>query len=624
MSIVLGEVIQTGKLTYNDNPKNSEGDIMPLGSIKVRLIPNTDVENLKDVYARPITLNYIFTPLNGELVVLLRAPSKDEVAPKSKNITYYYLPYPLNSTDDSVINQLHTLTQRTSNKNGSDTLMRDNPFPPGKTFPFPCRPLAPLQPYEGDLIIQNRGGSSIRLGIGTSNDSQYYKKPQHHKDTKIGDPTFSMTLEPSDPPKKRPVNEDIVEIDGNLSQSKNTKSQKYRVENLSNNFTGIFGGISQKYTKVRLGRARRFETKGIPNFDKPQILIDTSRIVLNAKKDNIFLIAKDKVILEARKFYITTDEHDVDFDELVNRVQELAKELKDLTSAIAVFATPFGPTGPATNLLEVLRTHLLSLRFELLPPNMFIAPPEPRLDSHDFGINNIIPYAISRRLLGSGGGNPKSNANPNIPSIPLDGFVSGQDSYDIQTRKDSIKLLNDVNSKNIELNYDPEKDLPSFIDVDCGLPLSGCGIIVDTNGKQIKCDGDGITTKQKSQESNENSQDNLNSKDLNVKLIDSKDTCNGYLYELTATKFTSTTGISSKVVYTLLLLIGNDDSCKGWYVLDKVIDNNYLVNNESLLTPDTLADKKCLSDIILSKKCSGDDILYNISIKKLTNEVKFN
>lgn len=623
MSIILGEVIQTGKLTYNDNSKNSDGDIMPLGSIKVRLIANTDVENLKDVYARPMTLNYTFFPLNGELVVLLRAPSKDEVGPKSKNITYYYLPYPLNSTDDSVINQLHALTQRTTNKQGG-TLVRDNPFPPGNTFTYPCRPLAPLQPYEGDLIIQNRGGSSIRLGIGTSNNSQYYKKPQHHKDTKLGDPTFSMTLEPPDPPKKRPINEDVTDISGNTSQSKNTKSQKYRVENISNNFTGIFGGISQKYTKVRLGRARRFETKGIPNFDKPQILIDTSRIVLNAKKDNIFLIANDKVILEARKFFITTDEHDVDFDELVNRVQELAKQLKDLTSAMAVFATPFGPTGPATNLVEVLKTYLLSLRFELLPPSMFIAPPEPRLDVHDFGINNIIPYAISRRLLGSGGGNPNSNANPDSPTIPLDGFISGQDSYDIQTRKDSIKLLNNVNSKDVELDYDPEKDLPEFINADCGLPLSGCGIIVDTNGKQIKCDGDGITTKQESKESEDDSQDNLDNKNLNIKLVNSKNTCNGYLYELSAKKFVALTGLTLEVKYVLLLLIGNDDSCKGWYILDKVVDNNYVVNDESILTPDTLADGKCLSNIIMNKKCSGDDILYDTQIKKLTNEVNFN
>lgn len=600
MSIILGEVTQTGKLTYNDNSKNSDGDIMPLGSIKVRLIANTDVENLKDVYARPITLNYIFIPMNGELVVLLRAPSKDEVGTKSKNITYYYLPYPLNSTDDSVINQLHNLTQRTTNKE-SNTLMSENPFPPGNTFSFPCRPLAPLQPYEGDLIIQNRGGSAIRLGVGTSNNPQYYKKPQHHKDSKLGDPTFSMTLEPPDPPKKRPVNEDSNEISGNKSQSKNTKSQKYRVENVSNNITGIFGGISQKYSKVRLGRARRFETKGIPNFDKPQILIDTSRIVLNAKKDNIFLISKDKVILEARKFFITTDEHNVDFDELVNRVQELAKQLKDLTSAMAVFATPFGPTGPATNLVQVLRTYLLSLRFELLPPNMSIAPPEPRLDAHDFGINNIIPYAISRRLLGSEG-----------------------DSSDKQTRKDSIKLLNTENSKDIELDYDPENDLPEFINADCGLPLSGCGIIVDTNGKQIKLDGDGITTKQNSKESEKDSKDKLDNKNLNVKLVNSKDTCIGYVYELTTKKFVALTGITLEVKYTLLLLIGNNESCKGWYILDTVVDNNYLVNDESILTPDILADEECLRNIILSKKCSGDDILYDTVIKKLTNEVNFN
>jgi hypothetical protein len=622
MSIVLGEVIETGKLTYNNNPKSKEGNILPLGSIKVRLIPNSDVENLEDTYARPITLNYTFTPLNGEVVMLVRAPSKDEISPKHKNITYYYLPYPINATDDSIINQLHTITQRTTTKE-SNTLVVDNPFEPGRTFPFPCRPLAPLQPYEGDLIIQNRGGSAIRLGMGTSDDSQYYKKPQHHKDTKLGDPTFAMTLEPPASPKKRPINEDSLEISGNKNQSKNTKSQKYRVENVSNNITGIFGGVSQKYSKVRLGRARRFETKGIPNFDKPQILIDTSRIVLNAKKDNIFLIAKDKVILEARKFYITTDEHDVDFDELVNRVQELAKELKDLTSAMAVFATPFGPTGPATNLLEVLRTFILSMRFELLPPNAFILPPEPRLDNHDFGINNIVPYAISRRLLGSDGGANDNNSNPNSPNINLRGFVSGQDSLGIQTRKDSINLLNDINSKNIELDYDPSKDLPEFLNIDCGLPLSGCGVLVDSNGNVLKSEGDGLTTKESPKKEDSNAKQ-LDKKTFNIKLVDSNAECKGYIYEVAANKFNSITGISEKVKYNLLLLLGNDMLCRGWYILNDSSDNNYTITDNALLTPDILADNSCLSQLILSKKCSEVDVLLDFNIKKLINEVKFN
>ena len=123
------------------------------------------------------------------------------------------------------------------------TLRTENPFLPGKTFPFPCRPISPLQPYEGEFIIQNRTGASIRLGTGTSNNSQYSKKPQHHKDTKKGDPTFAMTLERPGSPKLRPINDKSSTIDFNKSQSDKRKSQTYRIENLSNNLTGIFAGI---------------------------------------------------------------------------------------------------------------------------------------------------------------------------------------------------------------------------------------------------------------------------------------------------------------------------------------------------------------------------------------------
>lgn len=634
-SIIVGQVIETGKLTYNTDPTTEDGKVIGLGSIKVRLISDTDTENINDVYARPLSLNFTFVPLNGEHVILLPATSVDQVSPKLKNTTYYYLPFPVNSTDDAVINQLNNTTLRTSKKE-SPTLRTENPFLPGKTFPFPCRPISPLQPYEGEFIIQNRTGASIRLGTGTSNNPQYSKKPQHHKDTRKGDPTFAMTLERPGSPKLRPVNDKSSTIDFNKSQSDKRKSQTYRIENLSNNLTGIFAGISQRYSKVRLGRGRRFETKGIPRFNKPQILLDTSRIVLNAKKDNIFMIAKNKAILEARKFFIATDEHNVDFDELVNRVQELAKQLHRLTSAQAFYSTPFGPTGPASNLVQVLRIHILCQKFELLPPNLFVLAPEPRLDSFDFGINSISPYTISRRLKGGGGGSgsPGGGGGSGSPAGGGGGGqggggnssspVAGQSSQEVQTRQDYINLLSSINSKDINSSYDPSVDLPNFIDPNCGLPKLGSGCSVDSNGNIIVKEGDGLTVQQPVSASLPPIEEQEESKVEQIKVLESDKECKGIVYEFIADRFFGLSGAQKKVSYDVALLLGDSKSCRGWYLLDNKEDGISILSEDTKLTDDILADDKCLSDNILRKRCSKDDEFLNVRVKKLNRTVKFN
>jgi hypothetical protein len=629
-SYTIGQVIETGDLSYNINPKSEEDRILPLGTIKVRVITDTDVENLTDIYARPLSLNFSLMPLNGEQVILINGPSIEGIGPKNKNVAFYYLPFPINSTDDSVINQINNLTQRTTNSKGG-TLIAENPFKPGKTFPFPCRPLPPLQPFEGELIMQNRSGASIRLGTGTSNNSQYYKKPQHHKDTKKGDPTFAMTLERPGGPKPRPINEIPVPASGNKSQSDKDKSQKYRIENLSNNLTGIFAGISQKYTKVKLGRGRRIETKGVPRFNKPQILLDTSRIVLNAKKDNIFIIAKNKVVLEGRKFFIATDEHNVDFDELVNRVQELAKELHRLTSAQAFYSTPFGPTGPASNLAQVLRIHILCQKFQLLPPNLFASAPEPNTDIYDFGVNSVKGNAITRKLLGSGGGGGaiagggQGNTNLGVEgnsNLTSNTGTGNGNNPEVQIRRDFISLINSLSSKDIELGFNPELDITDAVNASCGLPQSQLGYQVDSNGNPIIQDGDGLTFKPIIPEIEP--EGTLEPTFEDVKLIDFDDSCKGVVYNFSADLFSGLTGSVKRVNHRLALVLGEKDSCAGWYIMDSKDGDSFILDNSTKITSNILADNDCISDNILSNRCLPDDSFRNVRLILLNSLLKFN
>jgi len=57
-SYFIGQVIETGDLTYNINPKSEEDKVLPIGTIKARIVSDTDSENLTEVYARPLSLNF--------------------------------------------------------------------------------------------------------------------------------------------------------------------------------------------------------------------------------------------------------------------------------------------------------------------------------------------------------------------------------------------------------------------------------------------------------------------------------------------------------------------------------------------------------------------------------------
>lgn len=361
-----------------------------------------------------------------------------------------------------------------------------------------------------------------------------------------------------------------------------------------------------------MGRGRRFETKGIPRFSKPQILLDTSRIVLNAKKDNLFLIAKNKVVLEGRKFFIATDEHNVDFDELVNRVQELAKELHRLTSAQAFYSTPFGPTGPASNLVQVLRIHILCQKFQLLPPNLFPLAPEPRTDSFDFGINSLKGQAITRRLQAGGGG---SGGAGNAGAV-------AQNSPSNQSRQDSISLVNSNNSKNIELDFNPQIDTPSTSINYPGLPKSNLGYIVDSKGNPKPIEGDGLTIP--TPISSSLPPPELEEEVLDIKLIDNTIDCKGTIYTFEADRFFGLTGAIKKVEYKLLLLLGDNEDCRGWYILDDNLEDFSLDKDKYKLTSDVLADNDCLSDNIFKRDFSKEDRFLNIKVKKLNTIVNFN
>jgi hypothetical protein len=627
--MILAEVIETAKLSYNQDIKDEDGKIVPLGTIKVRVLNRHSDANLDYHYARPFTLNLGMIPMNGEHVILFEGPAID--SKKNQHITprYYYLPFPVNSTDDVVINQAPDYGYTTTKKNGTKTPKR--PLKLGETFPLPARPISPLQPYEGDFLIQNRAGSSLRLGTGTKNSGQYAKKPDFHKDMNNGDPFFAMTLERPGSPKPRPVAENAKPPSGeNKHGSDKKKSQTYRTETLSGNKTGIFGGITLQFKNIELARSRYSETKDIPRFKQPQILLDTDRIILNAKKDRLFLLGKKRVIIEGRKIQLTTDEHNVDWDDLVNRVQDLARELHRLTSAQAFYSTVFGPTGPATNLAEVLRIHLLCQRWHLVPPSLFVRLPSFNIPRYDFGINSVVPNIIRKYLrLASLG-----SANESIQRSDAIALANAEQNSDINQNFNAANFSGGVGSSNNGTNAggagSSQVGGSSNTGGD-GLPkCGGTGGLCGPDGLPIEQSGSGIVQTTGSIEPilpayfypnpeilGEVQEDQINT--------DKSKDCVGVVYEFEGEIFDGLTGVSKPTNKNIVLLFGIDQDCSGWFdieVTETEEDVNYFISDDSSITNDILADAECIGRELSKKVCSNDNFIINPKLRKTDKTVK--
>lgn len=618
--MILAEVVETAKLSYGENTRDENDKIVPLGTIRVKIINRSSNVNVTYEYARPFTLNLGMVPMNGEHVMIFEGPAIDTKQNEYITPKYYYLPFPINSTDDVVINQLPDFSYNTTSKNGVKPTKR--PLKLGETFPLPARPISPLQPYEGDFLVQNRSGSSLRLGTGTKNNKQYGKKPDFHKDTNPGDPFFAMTLERPGSPKPRPAAEvPKLPSEQNKHNSDKRKSQKYRTETIGNNITGIFGGISQQYKKIVLARSRYSETKTIPSYKKPQILLDTDRITLNAKKDRLFLLGKKRVIIEGRKIQLTTDEHNVDFDDLVNRVQDLARELHRLTSAQAFYSTVFGPTGPATNLAEVLRIHILCQRWHLVPPSLFPSIPSFSLPNYDFGINSVTPNIILKFLRLA------TSASEALARANAINFANAELGVDINQNYNASLFSGGVGSNNPDGSSSSGNQGSS--NSGDGMPKGGgCGSLCGPDGLPIEQSGSGITQTTSSitpivPEYPVEEPEVIDLQTTESLNIDNKDKeCSGVVYEFTGDMFDGLTGVTKPTKKDIVLLIGQDQECSGWYILEPGEEEEYNIPENGLITLDTLADSDCISRGLSNQVCNKDSFIVNPNIKKTDKLVK--
>jgi len=321
--------------------------------------PNPNPQFTTDNFARPLFPNQSAIPLKNEIVYVMTMPNSS-IQENVNEVDYYYfqsvniwgsthhnaIPNPINNNDTIPDSQTQDY-QQTETGNVRRVTDGGTDIDLGDTFEEKLE-VRNLLPYEGDYIYQGRWGNTIRLG-STVTDATI---PNTWSNTgEDGDPIMILKNGQHDEDTE-PWIPQVEDINTDLSSIYLTSTQTLPIDVASKNYNSYFS--SPVATEV---------------FDSEQVVINSGRILFNAKSDNILLSSFDtinlnslnslnvdtpKTIIQSREIYlgdkyatepvILGNTFLADFEDLLKK---LVKMSKSLTTPIAEFP----PKKPVATLI---------------------------------------------------------------------------------------------------------------------------------------------------------------------------------------------------------------------------------------------------------------------------------
>lgn len=290
---------------------NPDGNIM-VGSIKARMLDTQRGKAASELsWYAPLDLNDVKIPLIGEVVILMQAPNRN-IIKSNRSQDYYYIG--IVSLNMEISNNAtpgfskqskgpENLTSFSGNT-GTGTTPKI-----GKYVPDVYNP--PLIAFEGDKLIQGRWGSSLRFtnsSPGSRNNSFWNSKGTN------GDPIII------------------------ISNGHDSDTEETYVENINKDSATIALTSTQP---IELDPANKLPLgfKNVNQYINGQVVINSDRVVINSKSDDVIISAKTAV-------GISTPEWKVDFTSLVDILETVVVELNDFMTAKKPAPTGAGPTGP--------------------------------------------------------------------------------------------------------------------------------------------------------------------------------------------------------------------------------------------------------------------------------------
>lgn len=306
------EVIE---VILKDNDQNYPGYY----TIRFKFLTGATSNNEDTKTAIPLNAHVKSIPVPGEIVLIVSAASSFAGNLRTES-TFYYM-NDVNIQSSINYNGVPTAgsvpsTNNSSYQNASlgvtSAPNQSQPSRTKKTFEI-VNNVKPLQLFEGDIVIEGRGGNSIRLSSTIKNSNEITKQPTWLP-TKTGDP--------------------IMIISNTKPNSAITNS--FRIEDINKDDSSIYLTSTQK---IGIILANRSLENNVSNYTSPQIIFNSSRIILNSKVDNIIMSSKKDI-------YFSTNQSKTSVNLIVEALEILAR---------GTFPTSVGPTGPHPQLVEILK-----------------------------------------------------------------------------------------------------------------------------------------------------------------------------------------------------------------------------------------------------------------------------
>lgn len=323
--------------------------MLPPGTIRVRMASG---QSPNEEYAYPSDPNRMPIPLYGEQVLCIN--QVDGTSTESGVARWYYTS--VVNAHGNVNNAIMPYMQDKSPGKinyAADPIVKSSSGLSPDQLSFEAQDIVYIQPFQGDINTVDRFGSILRFSSThlPADISSYLKKPFFTGKRK-GDPFVALTCGVKE------------------ARDGNSMSTYYAIEDPEEDSAFIYLSSSQQFNKFKFAQRRvGAGVKTLNVYDKPQVIIGSDRLVFNARKDEILLVAKKDVKIATPAWQTGMDEF---FTLTLALVEEVIEQNKNLEAAhaeiravaaaqsISVHPTGIGFTGVPANQSEFVQSSVTS------------------------------------------------------------------------------------------------------------------------------------------------------------------------------------------------------------------------------------------------------------------------
>ena len=317
-------------------------------------VPNPNPVFSSNNFARPLFPSVSAIPLENEIIYIMSLPNSS-IQQNVNDVTYYYfqsiniwgsthhnaIPDPINGKPTNPESQQQDY-QETEAGNVRRVTDGSTEIELGDTFEEKLE-VRNLLPYEGDYIYQGRWGNTIRLGSTVT-------------DASIPN-TWSSTGDNGDP----------IMILKNGQHDEDTDPWVPQVEDINTDLSSIYLTSTQTLPINVASKSYKSYVNApvsTKEFDSEQVVINSGRILFNAKDDNILLSSFDTINLNSvNSLNVDTPKTIIDSKEILlgskyatepiilgdiflADFQDLLNKMNNLTSALMVPMALYPPVSP--------------------------------------------------------------------------------------------------------------------------------------------------------------------------------------------------------------------------------------------------------------------------------------